>query len=251
MYFTDIFKLEEKIGTYLLIGEVGSKSYGTDTPESDHDLVAIAVAPKSTYTGLDKWENDGTLKMDRKSTDNAELTAFELKKFLRLALAFNPNVIPLLYLRPSFHYYQTNGGNAIVENRHWFTSKRAYHTLIGYAEGQRKAVVNCETGKLGMKRKELVAQYGYDVKFAAHTIRILRMATEFFKTGDFNVYREDRDHLLDIRKGKFTMQEWLKEVDELTLEAKDAEKDSKLPEHPQYDKINRLCMDLIEEYALD
>lgn len=246
------FDLDPRIGNYILVGEVGSKSYGTNTPESDNDLLGIAVAPLSHYTGLDSWEHDGTFKIDKKQTVNAELTAFELKKFLRLAMAFNPNVIPLLYLRPEDYYLKTFGGQEILDKRHIFTSKRAYHTMIGYAQGQRKAVVDGDTGKLGLKRKELVARYGYDVKYASHTIRILTMAIEFFKDGNFDVYRsKDRTHLMDIRNGMFYLEEWLKEVDDLLLQAKAAEKESNLPDQPDYKTINELSMSLIYEYATD
>jgi len=250
MFNLDVFKLNERVGSYILVGQLGSKAYGTDTPESDDDFLGVAVAPMSHYTGLDKWENDGTLKIDRKELFNAEITVFELRKFLRLCLAFNPNAIPLLYLRDQDYEIKKVGGQDLIFNRNAFVSRRAYDTMIGYAKGQRKSVIDGDTGKLGMKRKELVKTYGYDVKCASHTIRILRMAIEFFRDGEFNVYRSnDRDELLDIRNGKWSLGKWLGEVDYLLEQAQQAEKESNLPEKSDYDRINQLCMNLVKEYA--
>jgi predicted nucleotidyltransferase len=249
MVDTEIFKLDERVGNYILIGQVDSHAYGTSTPESDEDFMGVAVAPLSHYTGLKKWENDGTLLIDKKETHNAELTAFEVRKFIQLCLAFNPNVIPLLYLREYLGSFSI-GGSRLINNRSCFNSKRAYATMIGYAKSQRKAVVDGDTGKLGQKRKELVKIYGYDVKYAMHTVRILSMAIEFFRDGKMNVYREnDRDMLLEIRQGKWALDVWIKYIDELLVKAKKAEAEGNMPDKPNFEYINNLCMWLIDIYA--
>jgi predicted nucleotidyltransferase len=244
------FALDNRTGKYILVGQVGSKAYGTDTPESDDDWMGVALAPMSHYIGLRNWENDGTLKIDRKETLNAELTAYELKKFLRLMIAYNPNVVPLLYLRETDYELIDPAGHLLITQRKKFESKRACKTLIGYAEGQIKGVINCNTGKLGRKRKELVAKYGYDTKFAAHTIRILNMAIEFFDTGELNVYRTwDRDTLMEIRNGEWKLEEWLSYTKYRVEVARQAESRTSLPDQPDMDFINDLCMHLIEFYG--
>lgn len=45
------------------------------------------------------------------------------------------------------------------------------------------------SGYMGEKRKAMVRKYQYDVKNAAHLIRLLRMGTEFLTTGELQVYR--------------------------------------------------------------
>jgi predicted nucleotidyltransferase len=248
--FDENFKLDDHRGKYILVGQVGSKSYGIDIPESDDDYMGVAVAFLSHYTGLESWENSGTLKIDRKELCNAELTVFELKKFLHLCLGFNPNVIPLLYLRAQDYVWMSDGGNQIIIDRNAFTSRRAYGTMINYAKNQRKAVVNGDTGKLGMKRKELIKQFGYDVKYAAHTIRILRMGIEFFQTGQMNVYRTwDQGELRAIRSGRWQLTAWIQLVDELLLEATKAEKEGNLPDKPNFKLVNDLCMNIIGSYT--
>jgi predicted nucleotidyltransferase len=246
MYPLKIFELDRYPADYILIGQLGSKSYGTSTPESDDDFMGVAIAPLSCYTGLDSWGTSGSIKVDRKETHNAELSVFELRKFLNLCLNFNPNVIPLLYLRPEDYEVVDFRGNILINNREAFTSRRAYDTMIGYARAQRKAVVDGDTGKLGLKRKELVKKYGYDVKYASHTIRILRMGLEFFDTNILNVYREfDKDELLEIRNGKLSLDTWLKMVDYLLMKAENQKAIGYLPEKPNRELVNEICMSLV------
>jgi hypothetical protein len=42
---------------------------------------------------------------------------------------------------------------------------------------------------MGEKRKAMVRKYQYDVKNAAHLIRLLRMGAEFIESGNLQVYR--------------------------------------------------------------
>src|ERR1022692_1604041 len=194
-------------GPLLLCGQVGSKAYGTNTEDSDDDLLGIFVYPQSYYIGTRK-SNSPTFKIDEKVSINAEMSGFELQFFLNLAIKFNPNIIPILYLRNEDYFATLYGGRLLIDNRNFFESSLAYKTLIGYAKGQRNSVVNCNSGKLGEKRKELVKIFGYDVKYASHTIRILRMAREFFTTGILNIYRSaDKDELLAIRNGSLSLDE--------------------------------------------
>ncbi len=123
--------------------------------------------------------------------------------------------------------------------------------MIGYAKGQMHSVINGNTGKLGQKRKDLVAKYGYDVKYAMHTVRLLRMSIEFFTDGVFEVYRyNDREELLDIRNGKWSLEKWISEVNHLLELAQKAEKTSSFPENPDFDSANSICMDIVDHYWL-
>lgn len=251
------------IGKTILLGQVGSKAYGTNTPTSDDDFMGIVVPPMSYYTGLDhhpdntelkEFQDSGHIELFDFSEDQKkrEYNFFELRKFLRLATNFNPNIIPLLYLRKEDYVVRSNLGGLLITMRKAFVSKKAYKTLIGYAVSQRKAVVNGDTGKLGMKRKELVARYGYDTKYASHTIRILRMGIEFFQSNgeNLNVFREiDAPELLQIREGQFSLDSWVDMVDFELDRARELEKLNVLPEEPKYAHISKLSNFIISKAA--
>jgi hypothetical protein len=105
------------------------------------------------------------------------------------------------------------------------------------------------TGRMGKKRKELRAQYGYDVKFAFHTIRLMRMCNEFLSHPEegLKVYRKgiDADFLYSIRTGAFTQEEIKSMADELFGKAKELVKTSPLPDEPDNEAIHRLTMDIL------
>lgn len=67
-------------------------------------------------------------------------------------------------------------------------------------------------------RHELEANFGYDTKHAMHIVRLMRMGEEILTTGKVNVFREDAQELLDIRRGKWSYEEllsWAEEKDNL------------------------------------
>lgn len=225
----------------------GSKTYGTDTEDSDLDYMSVYVAPKSHYTGVIKTPDSFV-----KKTDEYEETGFELHKFLKLCMQFNPNAIPALYVDPKFYTLTSCAYNMLRSERDIFISQRAQHTFLGYAESQRKNVVNGDTGKLGQKRKELVAKYGYDTKFAMHTIRILETAKEFFRDGILTVYREnDRELLLDYRNGKYSLDQWIKHIDQQMIDVKKEITKTLLPKEPNVKRINEIAMSIVESYSKD
>lgn len=96
------------------------------------------------------------------------------------------------------------------------------------------------------KRAEAEAKYGYDCKFAYHTIRCLREARDALKLGELIVKRPDREELLEIRRGEWSYEKLIE-----TAEREDKELDalyetSKLPKAPDSKFLDKLSIDLIE-----
>lgn len=58
-------------------------------------------------------------------------------------------------------------------------------------------------------RHQLEVDFGYDTKHAMHLVRLMRMAEEILKTGEVLVKRPDASELLDIRAGKWELEELL------------------------------------------
>ena len=105
-------------------------------------------------------------------------------------------------------------------------------------------------GYLGDKRKQLVLRHGFDAKNAAHLIRLLRMCIEFMRTGEMIVERPDASELLDIKTGKWKLEDVKRLSDELFAEARSARDESKLPDEPQYDEAEKLLVSLVREAVL-
>lgn len=95
-------------------------------------------------------------------------------------------------------------------------------------------------------RHELEAKYGYDCKHAMHLVRLIRMAEELLTTGELNVYRRDREELLNIRNGSMTYEElieWsepkMKNLYEICTTGKCV-----IPPEPDIDFLSKLAVDL-------
>jgi 1,4-alpha-glucan branching enzyme len=98
---------------------------------------------------------------------------------------------------------------------------------------------------MGEKRKAMVRKYEYDVKNAAHLIRLLRMGKEFLETGALNVFRtHDAQELIDIKQGKWTLSQVRAEAEKLFAEVRAAEANSNLPKRPDTVRANRILMEI-------
>lgn len=101
------------------------------------------------------------------------------------------------------------------------------------------------SGYMGEKRKAMVRKYQYDVKNAAHLIRLLRMGAEFLRTGRLQVYRTgDAEELKAIKQGAWTLAKVKEEAERLFGGIEQARAESPLPEKPDAAAANRLLIDL-------
>ena len=101
------------------------------------------------------------------------------------------------------------------------------------------------SGYMGEKRKAMVRKYQYDVKNAAHLIRLLRMGSEFIATGNLQVYRTtDADELKVIKRGGWSLDQVKIEAARLFGGVEVARARSPLPPSPDAEAANALLIDL-------
>jgi hypothetical protein len=291
----------------ILLGYRGSHAHGMFVPKNDPDsiddidLMGVYVAPLKHYFGFGDTDDKGrhTDVKDR-FIGEWDVVSYELKKFVKLLVDFNPNVISLLWIDESDYLVKTPAGQRLVNARNIFSSKKAYLTFTGYAHGQfqkmtsfnqealadiyrreedllSRGCVNEDgalklkgglmnagiaedlrqynalrskyfSGYMGEKRRKLVVKYGYDTKNAAHLIRLLRMGTEFLDTGVLNVRRSDSEELLEIKQGKWALEDVKAEAERLFVKAREANESSKLPEKCDEEGAERLCMEILQDH---
>ncbi len=169
---------------------------------------------------------------------------FGIVKFFRLAMDNNPNVIDSLFTPATCVLHCTRVGTLVRENRRRFLHKGAWAKFKGYAYSQlHKIAIKQPTGK----RAEIVAEHGYDTKFAYHVVRLIGEAEQILAEGDIDLQR-DNERLKAIRRGEWTeerLRGWFAEK-EGHLERLYAE--SKLPAVPDEDGLRRLLLDCLEEH---
>ena len=100
-------------------------------------------------------------------------------------------------------------------------------------------------GYMGEKRKAMVRKYQYDVKNAAHLIRLLRMGSEFIETGNLQVYRTtDADELKRIKRGGWTLDQVKEEAARLFAGVEISRGRSPLPKGPDKVAANALLIEM-------
>jgi hypothetical protein len=112
--------------------------------------------------------------------------------------------------------------------------------FLGFADDQLKRM----TGKKGRGKKgqrpEIEKKYGYDVKAAMHTLRLLHECKELVSSGKITLPRPERDFLIRVRTGKYSMEKVLVMAEKLFSECEEAARSSSLPE-----KVDRAAVSML------
>ena len=100
------------------------------------------------------------------------------------------------------------------------------------------------TGKKGRGKKgqrpEIEQKYGYDVKAAMHTLRLLHECNELLLEHNITLPRPERDFLIKVRTGKYSMEKVLAMAEELFAACEEAARASTLPERVDRKSVSRL-----------
>ncbi len=105
--------------------------------------------------------------------------------------------------------------------------------------------------KRNQSRYENTLEHGknYDAKNMMHTFRLLHMAEEIARTGRFNVLRKnDKDFLLNIRKGKFNYKTLVENAENKVAEIRELFAVSKLRTSPDKNLANTLLIEIRDAY---
>lgn len=88
----------------------------------------------------------------------------------------------------------------------------------------------------------------YDSKNMMHVFRLLLTAKEIATEGKINVWRKDRDFLLDIKQGKYEYDDLVAQAEVLKTELTEFYLKSNLKAEPDKEEVNRLLIEMRELY---
>lgn len=227
-----------------LAGYRGSVAHGTAGDVIDDvDIGGVFIAPESHYFGLTSLEHIERIGVAGKY----DFAIFEIRKYFRLLLKSNPNVLSLLWLPQNLYIIQSDWGKELIEKRQIFMSKALYKSFGGYAYGQLRRMTHACTNQAyqGKKRRERFEEFGYDCKNAAHLIRLLRMGIEALLTGEINVARHDAKQLKEIKRGDWSLVKVEQEAERLQHLLDEAFVKCQLPAKPNYKEAEQLLIDIL------
>ena len=235
----------------ILVGICGSEAHGTKLPPEDPhvtddlDVFAVTVQSPAFYLGVSSL---GRAREDFNTNGHAlDVTAHDARKFIGLRGKGNPNVHSWLWT-PDVRYVGP-GGSLLLAARERLLSKRMFPALIGYATAQLHKMLQGErSGYMGAKRKELLRQYGYDIKDASHCIRLLHVGIHLAKSGELMVRlaSEVADTVKAIKGGKWTVRQVEREAERLFAEFRSVEPMSQLRDQVPLSELDALCVAVIE-----
>lgn len=207
----------------ILRGLVGSTAHGINIKDQDdRDEMGVFIEPPENVCGLTSIDHyiyrtqpEGV----RSGPGDLDLTLYSLRKFCRLAAKGNPTVLILLWLPE--HLVKNNIGEQLLELRGAFTSQESGKRFLGYLHAQKQRLLG--TRSRNVSRPELVEKYGYDTKFAMHSLRLGFEGIELMSTGKLTlpVQENNRKILYAMRTGEINFENALEMIEdtESTLRA--------------------------------
>ena len=198
---------------------VGSRAYGLDGHDSDHDRRGVYAAPTRWFWRLDKPPThlDGPA---------AEQSSWEVERFCTLALQANPTVLEVLW-SPLIDKV-TDDGQHLLAIRRALLSRRVADTYGRYARDQLDRVA---------ARRQRTGQTNH--KQAMHMIRLLHAGAHVLRTGEVLVdVTPLRDRLLAVRGGEMPWEQVPAWAAVLLADLATAAAETRLPEQPDRDAVD-------------
>ena len=236
---------------------MGSVAYGVSDNTSDVDIYGFTIPPKDMVFPHLRGEILGfgnQIKrfeqyqqhhiVDITKDKEYDLQIYSIIKYFQLCMENNPNMIDSLFVPQRCVLYQTKIGNIIRENRKIFLHKGSWHKFKGYAFSQMKKM---RTKNPEGKRKEIIEQFGFDVKFAYHIVRLLNEVEQIMIECDLDLER-NREQLKSIRRGDWSITQIENYFDQKERELEGVYSSSKLPHRPNEIKIKQILLNCLEEY---
>lgn len=239
----DIAMRGEILRTVVGSGVHGIAIAGTD----DHDEMGVYVEPPETVLGMRapaehyvyRTQPEGA----RSRPGDTDLVMYSLRKYLRLAAKGNPTVLLVLYAPADSVLVCRPLGEQLRALAPAMLSQRAVRRFLGYMTSQRDRLLG--RGRVGRlpKRPELVARFGYDVKYASHALRLAYQGLEIVRDGRLTLPmpEAERERVLRVKRGDVpVLAEVLDEIESVRqeIEYRLAEGLTPLPAEPDWDAIS-------------
>jgi uncharacterized protein len=225
---------------HLFIG--GSELHGAKIGQTDDtDLYGVYIEDPEHALGLNSREHFvwSTAGDDRRNgSDDLDVTLYSLRKWAGMAAKGNATALHFLFADPKDVSPRT--WRKIQNNSSVFLSRMSARQFLGFADSQFKRL----TGEKGSGKKgqtpEYIGKYGYDTKAAMHGLRLLYECMELMQLGRITFPRPEEDLLIEVRRGRLTLQQVLEHAQRLFKEVEDAVAQSPLPEELDTSAVSKL-----------
>src|SRR3984893_4860572 len=243
----------------ILRATVGSTVHGLHHGgQDDRDEMAVFIEPPEYLIGLrlarkqgvrnpyrfEHWVERTQPEGVRSGPGDLDLVAYNLRKYLRLALKGHPTVLLLLFVPPELTLVETDLGRELRALGGSILSKRAGRGYLGYLGGQRERLMGSR-GQKRVNRPELVEAHGFDTKYAMHALRLGYQGLELLQTGRVTLPmpEPERARVMSVRRGEHSLDEVVEEIGEVEQRLEAALEQTALPDSPDDDAVNEFLID--------
>ncbi len=120
----------------------GSHLYGTVRPDSDEDFMGVFLPGKRQVYGflrVDEVDNSVVSKDEnnKNTADARDIKYYEFRKYVRLLMDNNPNIIESIFVNQENIVYVNSFGEWLLENKKLFPYKGLKEKFCGYAFSQK------------------------------------------------------------------------------------------------------------------
>ncbi len=225
---------------HLFVG--GSELHGAKVGATDDlDLYGVFLDPPSAVLGLNPrhhfvWSTASDAR--RNGPEDVDLTLYSLRRWAGLAAKGNATALHFLFADATA--VSSELWKSVQSRRELFLSRRSAAQFLGFAGNQLRRITG-EKGK-GAKghRPEYECAFGYDTKAAMHCLRLYMECIDLMRSGAIALPRPERDLLLDVRSGQWTLECFVREAERMRIEAEEEAQASRLPDEVDVVGISRL-----------
>ena len=230
----------------ILLVEVGSTAHGTGLPGGeDHDEMGVVIESPEDVLGTDPYgfrtvmqrtQPEGT----RSGPGDTDRTLHSLRRFMRLAASGNPSIL-MCFWAPVID--ATDAGRELQALGEAFVGRHVVPRYRGYMQAQAMRLLGLRGGGHGRRgggqRDELIAEHGYDTKYAMHAARLGFQGIELLTTRHLNlpIQAEPADWLRGVRRGEVSFDEWWQRCLSLDKRLDEMSGDESLPEGADRERI--------------
>jgi predicted nucleotidyltransferase len=222
----------------------GSQAHGAKLGSTDDtDWYGLYIPPPPKVLGLQREEHFVFTtggKLGGNGPLDVDVCLYTLTKWAGLAAKGNPSALHFLFAPLDF---STPTWSQVSARPELFLAKSHALPFLGFADDQMKRLLG-QKGQKNVHRAELEKEHGYDTKYAMHVIRLYGEAKELMEDGRISLPRPNRDELIEIRRGKYSLLEIQELGRQLESEAFAAQAASPLPDKVDRDAISRLIADV-------
>jgi predicted nucleotidyltransferase len=222
----------------------GSQAHGAKLGETDDtDWYGLYIPPAVKVLGLEREEHFVFTtggKTGGNGPQDVDVCLYTLMKWAGLAAKGNPSALHFLFAPLE---YSTAIWERVAARPEIFLCKGHVKPFLGFADDQMKRLFG-EKGQKNIHRAEVEKKYGYDTKYAMHVIRLYGEAKELMQHGRITLPRPDKDELIAIRQGKYSLSEIRQLGAQLESEALAGQSGSPLPDEVDRNAISELIAEL-------